>query len=244
MKGRGSMESTGREVSRRSAVTAGLGAGVLGASALVMTDAAAMPVPERTVQYGSTGPAVENLQHRLNFLGYWCGKPDGRYGHVTQQAVWAVQKTAGLRRDSVVTPATWDALRAGTKPRPKTTSGTAIEVNIGKQILMVVSNGTLLYTLNTSTGSGERYYSGGAWKTARTPTGSYSIYYRWSNGWQNGSLGSMWRPTYWRGDFAIHGSQSIPPYPASHGCCRVSTAAQDMLWAGGWVNMGRKVWLY
>ncbi|CAN7157424.1 L,D-transpeptidase family protein [Knoellia sp. LjRoot47] len=238
------MELTGQQVSRRAALLGGAGASVLGASALAMPEAGAMPLPERTVRYGDSGPVVANLQHRLNALGYWCGTANGSYGHVTQQAVWAVQKAAGLKRDSVVGTATWNALRAGVRPRPKTTSGSAIEVNIGRQLLMVVSNGKLLYTLNTSTGSGERYYSGGSWKTARTPTGSYKIYYRWANGWQNGRLGNMWRPTYWKGDFAVHGSSSIPPYPASHGCCRVSTAAQDMMWAKGWVNMGRKVWVY
>jgi lipoprotein-anchoring transpeptidase ErfK/SrfK len=28
----------------------------------------------------------------------------------------------------------------------------------------------------------------------------------------------------------VHGSSSIPGYPASHGCVRVSTSAMDMIW--------------
>ncbi|EAQ00022.1 putative lipoprotein [Janibacter sp. HTCC2649] len=236
------MEITGHEITRRGAIAASVGASVVGASALATTSAEAAGRP--VLVLGSKGSAVTTAQTRLNALGYWCGTPDGTFGHVTQQAVWALQKSAGARRSGRFDLSTWGLLERGVKPRPKTTSGTAIEVDLAKQILMVIGNGKLVYTLNTSTGSGERYYSGGAWKTARTPSGSYSIYYRWPNGWQNGSLGAMWRPTYWKGDFAIHGSQSIPPYPASHGCCRVSTAAQDMLWAQSWVNIGRKVWLY
>jgi lipoprotein-anchoring transpeptidase ErfK/SrfK len=30
---------------------------------------------------------------------------------------------------------------------------------------------------------------------------------------------------------AVHGSPSIPNYPASHGCVRVSAPAMDMIWA-------------
>lgn len=236
------MDIRGHEFTRRGAISAGIGATVMGASALAASSAEAAVRP--TLVLGSKGSAVTTAQTKLNALGYWCGKPDGTFGHVTQQAVWALEKSAGARRSGRLDLTGWGLLERGFKPRPKTTSGIAIEVDLAKQILMVINNGKLLYTLNTSTGSGQRYYSGSSWKTAVTPKGSYSIYYRWPNGWQNSTLGAMWRPTYWKGDFAVHGSESIPPYPASHGCCRVSTAAQDMLWAGGWVNMGRKVWLY
>lgn len=236
------MEISGHEVTRRAALSAGVGATVLGAgvSASGGAHAAGRPV----LVLGSTGSMVTYAQQRLNALGYWCGTPDGTFGHLTQQAVWALEKSGGARRSGRLDLAGWGLIERGVKPLPKTTSGTAIEVDLKKQILMVIGNGRLVYTLNTSTGSGERYYSNGSWKTAWTPTGSYSIYYRWPNGWQNGSLGAMWRPTYWRESWAIHGSTSIPPYPASHGCCRVSVAAQDMLWAGSWVNLGRKVWVY
>lgn len=235
------MELRGHEVTRRAAVTAGMGATIAGAAvAAGPAQAAGRPV----LVLGSKGASVTYAQQRLNALGYWCGTPDGTYGHLTQQAVWAMQKSAGSRRSGRIDLTGWGLIERGVKPVPRTTAGTVIEVDLKKQILMVVSNGTHVYTLNTSTGSGERYYSKGQWKTAWTPTGSYSIYYRWPSGWQNGSLGAMWRPTYWRESWAIHGSTSIPPYPASHGCCRVSTAAQDMLWAGSWVNMGRRVWVY
>ncbi|KGN39419.1 endopeptidase [Knoellia subterranea KCTC 19937] len=184
------------------------------------------------------------LQKRLVQLKYWLGTPDGNFGHLTQQAVWALQKVGGVSPTGKVAAAERALLERGSRTRPRSTSGNVLEVDLKRQLLFVIDNGSLRYVLNTSTGSGERYYSGGSWKTARTPSGSYNIWYRWPNGWQNGSLGAMWRPTYWKGDFAIHGSQSIPPYPASHGCCRVSTAAQDMLWAEGRVAMGRRVYLY
>jgi len=57
------------------------------------------------------------LQQRLKALGYWLGTPDGSFGSLTQQAVWALQKSAGLQRDGVVGPKTMKALEAGTRPR-------------------------------------------------------------------------------------------------------------------------------
>lgn len=51
----------------------------------------------------------------------------------------------------------------------------------------------------------------------------------------------MYRPGFYDRGWAIHGSSSIPPYPASHGCSRISTAAADMLWKDGWFAKGRRV---
>ena len=38
------------------------------------------------------------------------------------------------------------------------------EVDLDRQLLIATAHGRLYYILNTSTGSGERYYSGGRWK--------------------------------------------------------------------------------
>ena len=31
----------------------------------------------------------------------------------------------------------------------------------------------------------------------------------------------MWNPYYFNGGIAVHGLQSVPSYPASHGCARI-----------------------
>lgn len=230
------------ELARRALVRGSVATGVVaGLSVVGATSAQAAVQP--TLRSGSRGSAVSALQRRLNALGYWCGSANGVYGALTIQAVYAVQKASGLTRDGVCGPKTWAKVNAGVRPRPRT-GGTGIEIDKARQLLMVVSDGKPKYTLNTSTGNNQRYFSRGTWRVARTPSGTYSIYRRHSAGWQTGPLGSMWRPTYFVGGFAIHGSSSIPPYPASHGCARLSTSAMDMLWAGGWVNMSRRVTLY
>ncbi|WP_353951490.1 L,D-transpeptidase family protein [Knoellia sp. S7-12] len=236
------MDDNGKLVTRRVTLTAAAGAGLLGLAAMGAAPADAATRP--TLRRGSSGAPVVALQRRLGELTYWCGSADGSFGHLTQQAVWALQKVGHVSRDGVVGPTTWGLLDRGVRANPRTTSGTVIECDLAENTLMLVQGGRLRYTLNTSTGSGERYYSRGAWRTAYTPKGQFSVYWRYTSGWQYGSLGAMWRPAYFKNGWAIHGSTSIPPYPASHGCLRVSTSAMDKLYAEGWPVVGRKVWVY
>ncbi|WP_114853472.1 L,D-transpeptidase family protein [Brachybacterium sp. YJGR34] len=218
-----------------------LGVGTLGLGMTIGTTAAqAAP----TLRRGDRGSAVSSLQSRLNRLKYWCGSVDGSFGHLTQQAVWALQKSAGLGRDGVVGPNTYRALSNGVQPPRQKTSGWGFEVDLSLQVMTATWNGTLKYILNTSTGSGERYYSGGRWKTATTPKGDFRMYSFYSSGWQSGPLGNLYRPAYYDRGWAIHGSNSIPTYPASHGCCRISTAATNMLWSRGWMVRQRRVFIH
>lgn len=215
-----------------------LGAGTIGAGmTLGMGPASAAP----TLRKGSKGAAVTTLQKDLAGLKYWLGAADGSFGHLTQQAVYALQKVAGLSADGVVGPKTYDAIASGARPSRKITSGVGFEVDLARQIIVATTGGKLSYILNTSTGSGKRYYSGGRWKTAATPTGDFTMYSLYSKGWQSGPLGSLYRPGYYDRGWAIHGSNSIPSSPASHGCCRISVAASDMLWSRKWFVKGRRV---
>jgi len=79
---------------------------------------------------GSSGPDVLQLQQRLTALGYWSGPLDGSFGGVTEQAVFALQKAAGLSPSGTVNAATRAALTNGTRPRARSTSGRFIEVDL------------------------------------------------------------------------------------------------------------------
>ena len=57
-------------------------------------------------------------------------------------------------------------------------------------------------------------------------------------------LGQIYRPKYFIGGVAIHGSQVVPAYPASHGCVRVTPAAMDMIWESELMPLGTKVVVY
>jgi len=200
------------------------------------------PTPAK-LRSGSKGTAVKTLQARLTELGYWNGKADGTFGGTTQQAVYALQKAAGLTRDGVVGPKTTAALAKGVRPKAKSKSGHVIEINKAKQILMIVDNGKVSTIFNASTGSNQHYTFEGQTYLADTPSGHFTAS-RQIDGWRHGPLGPLWRPKYFNGGIAVHGAPSVPPYPASHGCSRVSIAAMNWIWSNNKMPLKTKVWVY
>lgn len=183
------------------------------------------------------------LQQRLTSLGYWLGTPDGSFGDSTEQAVYALQKAAGITTDGIVGPVTAAALARGVVPQPQSTSGYVIEVDLQDDLLMFVNNGKLEYVLNTSTGGGYTYTDDGVTAVADTPTGHFEIY-REVDGMVTDSLGQLWMPKFFYEGFAIHGDSYVPPVPVSHGCVRVSDEAIEWIWADNLAPIGTSVWVY
>jgi N-acetylmuramoyl-L-alanine amidase len=194
------------------------------------TTAASAATSTGTLRPGSKGKAVLAAQKRLAALGYWLGTPDGVYGPATTHAVIALQKVAGLARDGVLGPKTAYALRHNVKPKASTKRGQALEVDLRRQVLLVVSSGKVRLIFDASTGSGEYYTVKGVRKHAVTPKGVYHVYYV-VNGWDPGPLGKLYRPRYFNGGIAVHGYPSVPSQPASHGCVRVTLGAMDYIWS-------------
>jgi hypothetical protein len=202
------------------------------------------PEADGKLELGESGDAVSALQQRLSSLGYWLGEPDGNYGQLTRQAVMAFQKTEGLGRDGVAGPDTQGRLAAARRPVARSTSGNLIEIDLTRQILLVVQNGQVRWALNTSTGSGEAYASStGGTAVAATPAGHFTID-RQIDGVREAPLGTLFRPKYFNGGIAIHGAGNVPAQPASHGCARVTNAAIDLLWSSGVAEIGTPVWVY
>ena len=156
-----------------------------------------------------------------------------------------VERTADQATADALTLATTRAVGQSNEP------GTLVEVNKDKQVMFIMNSGKLLWAINISTGSGQYFLEMNqkdlvTWETGRslTPSGHYKIDREKPDGWWDGDLGQIYRPKYFNGGIAIHGSQSIPNYPASHGCVRVSTAAMDMIWASGLLPKKTPVWVY
>lgn len=191
-----------------------------------------MPMDDGTLRPGEAGDEVLVLQTRLRDLGYWLGEPDSSYGGLTSQAVMAFQKANGLGRDGVAGPATLAALEGAGRPIPASTAD-GIEIDLERQVLLVVRGGQVEWAINTSTGRS-------GW---RTPTGTFTIE-RQIDGVRRAPLGDLYRPKYFNVGIAVHGSPSVPANPASHGCARVTNAAIDMLWASGLAEVGTEVRVY
>jgi Putative peptidoglycan binding domain/L,D-transpeptidase catalytic domain len=195
------------------------------------------------LQLGSTGTAVAELQKRLLSLGFWLVAPNGIFDDSTQQAVYALQKAAGIQPDGVVGPKTEAALIRGVVLRPRPAPGYVIEVDLEHDLVMFVKNSKLEWALNTSTGGGYSYCSGGSCAVAVTPVGQFSIFSE-VDGTVVDSLGELWRPKYFDSGFALHGDSYVPPFPVSHGCVRVSDEAIDWIWANNLAPVGTAVWVY
>ena len=171
---------------------------------------------------GAEGADVLRLQERLVQLHYDPGTVDGHYGDGTALAVMAFQKVSGLGRTGVADTATMTALDGATDPVPLVPTGapTRVEVDMARQVLFVWDDGQLVKILPVSTGTGKRYCENGNCGVAVTPLGEFRAERR-ILGLHRSPLGVLYNPVFFHQGFAIHGSPSIPPYPASHGCVRV-----------------------
>ncbi|BBH65608.1 peptidoglycan-binding protein [Actinoplanes sp. OR16] len=197
----------------------------------------------KKLKSGAEGAEVLALQTRLAELGYWNGKVDGKFGGTTQQAVFALQKAAKLGRDGVVGPKTQQALDRGVRPEARSTDGRFVEIDLKRQLLMLVSDGEIEQIFNTSTGSNTYYEQEGETYLADTPRGKFKVS-RQIDGWRDAPLGLLWRPKYFNGGIAVHGAPSVPAHPASHGCARVSIAAMNWLWTNDKIPIKTRVWVY
>jgi lipoprotein-anchoring transpeptidase ErfK/SrfK len=136
----------------------------------------------------------------------------------------------------VLSAADREALSAASRPQPARGGGAHIEIDISRQVLFLVDDsGMVTHILPVSTGNEKRYFDQGKWQTAHTPRGSFEIK-RKINGVRHAPLGSLYYPNYFYEGVAIHGSASVPAYPASHGCVRIprfaDRAFSRMVWVG------------
>jgi peptidoglycan hydrolase-like protein with peptidoglycan-binding domain len=180
---------------------------------------------------GSEGAAVKALQRRLRELGYQVQAADGHFGPETHHSVVAFQKVNRLGRDGVVGPITRRALERPRVPKPRSTkAGFHVEADLTLQVVYMVRDGKIVEILDASSASGQTYTVDGDVRLAVTPQGSFVIQ-RKIDAWRRSKLGLLYRPAYFIGGYALHGAYSVPPFPASHGCIRITTTAMDRWYA-------------
>jgi N-acetylmuramoyl-L-alanine amidase len=183
------------------------------------------------LEQGDSGPWVIRLQQGLTAAGFRPGDVNGVFGPETLGAVYAFQKVHGLERDGVFGEDDWQVLEIG---EPLDLPFVAdqpdrVEVDLDAQVLYLVVDHQVEVVLPISSGNGELYRGrAGSLVRANTPEGSFT-FQRHINGWRISYLGGLYRPYYFRGGYAIHGSYKVPPYPDSHGCVRVELHDMDYL---------------
>jgi hypothetical protein len=158
-------------------------------------------------------PSIHDLQQQLVDLGFMA--TSGLTGVIDMQtstATLGFQKWAGLPRDGVLGQSTIDALGRATRPDPALRRpGRRIEVQLRRQLALLIERNRAVRTVHISSGAG-----------GKTPLGSFRVYrkerYSWSVPFK------VWLPwaSYFTGGVAFHEFGSVPTYAASHGCIRVN----------------------
>jgi peptidoglycan hydrolase-like protein with peptidoglycan-binding domain len=186
---------------------------------------ATLPSPGSGLGYGSQGAIVAAYQQRMKDLHFDPGPVDGNFSQNTYYAVIAIQKYFGQQRTGRIDAAVQFVLEHfHYSPALPRSEPNRVEVDLDRQVITVFTNWQPILVTTTSTGSGE-YFCGGAdgCQYAITPAGHYH-FYELDRGWKQGKLGQMWNPYFFNGGIAIHGLESVPAYPASHGCARIPMA--------------------
>lgn len=151
--------------------------------------------------------------------GYHVGAVDGQVDGQTVWALYAFEKVAGLPVRGRFGDAEWSAMVA--RPRVHVRRPDLpphhFEIDLARQLILVVEGGEVAHVLHTSTGK------------ASTPTvrGTFTVYEKrnFRQPWNH-----MYRPVFWHRGYAFHGYPEVPLYPASHGCARMYDGDMDFLW--------------
>lgn len=157
---------------------------------------------------------------RLAAMGYWTGPVDGRFDQASRSALIAFQKWEGRKVTGRLTVSELEAIRSATPPRARELGYEHVEVDVDRQVLILVNEQGNVRVLPVSTGSNKPFMDRGKESIAYTPRGRFVVYDK-TFGWEDGRLGSVYYANYISGGVAIHGYLSVPNVPASHGCIRI-----------------------
>lgn len=160
---------------------------------------------------GDEGPLVYYLESRLAELHYCPGPIDGVYDYRTGDAVLSFAKAEKLDRNRTAGPQVWSRIFTAETPMPHLTKdGYRVEVDLRRQLLFMIDDGRVWKIVHVSSGR------------KGTRTGSFEIGAKYE-GWVRCVTleGKMYYPSYVVSKTAIHGYESVPAWPASHGCVRV-----------------------
>ena len=181
----------------------------------------------RIAQTTWTKTQIRDAERRLFEMGYWTGAIDGVFDPATRAALIAFQKWEGRPVSGKLTIDELEAIRISADlkhkeawPNAREVGYTHAEVDLDRQVMLIVNEAGGVRALPVSTGSGKPFMEEGQESIAYTPRGRFLVYDK-SFGWETGALGSMYYSNYISGGVAIHGHPNVPNEPASHGCIRI-----------------------
>jgi peptidoglycan hydrolase-like protein with peptidoglycan-binding domain len=188
------------------------------------------PPPGGVVGPGSRGPEVEAYEQRMTDLHFDPGPVDGVYDQRTVYAVHTLQKLVGGSPTGRITDGEVFALNffQYRQPLVDAPEPNRTEVDITSQTLTLYETYQPKLLTTISSGSGENYCydtprenpTSHVCEDANTPSGRFT-FYEFRKGWDKSPLGQLYNPYYFNKGIAVHGYESVPAKPASHGCVRI-----------------------
>lgn len=186
--------------------------------AFVATQATAQPGVKRDASLSHM--QIKEAERRLSEIGYWTGPVDGTFDPATRLALIAFQKYSGRNITGELSLDELEAIRNSDPPKARDVGYEHLEVDVDRQVLLLINGEGAVRVLPVSTGSGETFIDEDQPSIAYTPRGRFIVYNK-KVGWEYGPLGSLYYAHYISGGVAIHGSRNVPNQPVSHGCIRI-----------------------
>jgi hypothetical protein len=178
---------------------------------------------------GECGPVVVGFKKAMRKMGYIAN--DGRcFGGKTARGVLAYRKVNGMNRSFRSGPGLVKRVfsgRGGYRVRHPG-AGVHLEASLAMQVLVFADGGkpTAIYPISSG--------------ASATPTvRGHFRFYMTQPGYNSKG---MYYSYYFIGGYAIHGYESVPNYPASHGCLRTFIADQPEIFNR--IEMGQSIFVY
>jgi hypothetical protein len=178
---------------------------------------------------GQCGEVVIGFKKAMRKLGYIANS--GRcFGGKTARGVLAYRKVNGLARSYRAGRGLVKRAFAG-KGEYRVRhpgAGSHVEASLSKQVLVFAKGDRPYAVYPISSGKSSTPTVTGHFTFIRTEPGynSHGMYYSW----------------YFYGGYAVHGYESVPDYPASHGCLRTFIADQPEIYER--INYGEDIFVF
>jgi hypothetical protein len=178
---------------------------------------------------GECGDVVVGFKKAMRTMGYVAN--DGRcFGGKTSRGVLAYRKVNGMTRSFRAGKGLVKRVFAGRGAYRvrHPAAGTHVEAPLSKQVLVFAEGDKPVAIYPISSGKSSTPTVTGHFRFIRTEPGynSHGMYYSF----------------YFYGGYAVHGYESVPDYPASHGCIRTFIADQPEIYNR--INFGESIFVF
>lgn len=178
---------------------------------------------------GKCGPLVVAFKRAMRGMGYIANK--GRcFKGKTARGVLAYRKVNGMAQNSRAGKGLVKRAFAGRGAYRVRHPGAGrhVEAPLSRQVLVFAKGGRPVAVYPVSSGKSSTPTVTGHFRFIRTEPGynSHDMYYSW----------------YFYGGYAVHGYNSVPDYPASHGCIRTFIADQPEVYNS--IDPGESIFVF